>query len=180
MRKVILKNNGANEFWLTFKNRKLGVPPGDEMDLRDKLTLYEIMEASEQIETALNDIGLSITINDGANDLTLAQAVDYITPSFKVMPTATASGLVITVNVGASIVNDQTTVTADSSLTKTFQVTLVKISGAFAVEVREKTTGEYGSLVGSLVEHIKEFNKEAKGSYYLEAIENQKRSTTQF
>lgn len=55
------------------------------------------------------------------------------------------AGLVITVNVGPLIVDDETTIVADPSLVKTVKVTLILnlTSATFSVQVFEKTDGLY-------------------------------------
>ena len=56
-------------------------------------------------------------------------------------------GLVITVSIDSVLVNDQTTVVADPSLTKMVKVFYIydQSSDTFAIQVFEKTDGVYGS-----------------------------------
>jgi len=87
------------------------------------------------------------------------------------IPTATASGLVITANVGSAVVNDQTTITADPTDIKTVQVSVVRndTTSLLEIVVRSKLTGEYSDFSGvTLVEHIKEFQVVANGTVLTE------------
>jgi hypothetical protein len=61
---------------------------------------------------------------------------------------STASGLVITTTISELQINDQTTVTADPSLTKYVLISLIYDAGedVFSVEAYEKTSGEYADL----------------------------------
>lgn len=67
-------------------------------------------------------------------------------------PVQTA-GLAFTIDVGALIVNDQTTVVADGSLTKTLNPTIVYNTNTdtFSIEVFEKTDGLYADLTNDEV-----------------------------
>lgn len=63
------------------------------------------------------------------------------------------AGLVLTINVGALIVADQTTIVADPSLTKTVNPTVIYNTNtdAFSIEVFEKTDGLYADLTSDEV-----------------------------
>lgn len=63
------------------------------------------------------------------------------------------AGLVITIDVGALIVNDQTTIVADGSLTKFVNPTIIynTTSDTFSIEVFERTDGLYADLAADEV-----------------------------
>jgi len=61
---------------------------------------------------------------------------------------STAAGLVITTTISELDINDETTVTADASLTKYVLISLVynKTTDSFGINAYEKTDGEYDPL----------------------------------
>jgi len=88
------------------------------------------------------------------------------------IPTATASALQITTNVGTAIVDDIHDVTADSTHTTYVLMAVVRVDATDALEVIafEKTDGEYGSSPAgrTLEQDIKEFYVVANGTDLVE------------
>jgi hypothetical protein len=87
-------------------------------------------------------------------------------------PTAVASGLDITTNVGSAIVDDVTAITADPDDIKYIRVSVVRddTSGNLEIQVEEKVLGNYsGTPEGKTLEYeIKEFSLVAAGTDLVE------------
>jgi hypothetical protein len=98
---------------------------------------------------------------------------DYVLEDIKDNePTATASGLDITTNVGSAIVNDVTAITADPDDIKYVKVSVVRddTSGDLEIQIEEKVLGNYsGTPAGKTFEcEVKEFSLVAAGTDLVE------------
>ena len=97
----------------------------------------------------------------------------FVDPLEGIAHSVAASGLQITVNVDAVIVDDITNIVADPTDQKFILVSMAydKAADLFAVVVREKTTGQYADLLSPdevLVEDLQEYSLVAAGSTLVE------------
>lgn len=114
---------------------------------------------------------LDATVKDPGNPTAVHR--DYALEQVKDNePTATASGLDITTNVGSAIVNDVTSITADPDDTKYVKVSVVRddTTTDLEIQVEEKVLGNYsGTPAGKTLEcEIKEFSLVAAGTALVE------------
>lgn len=125
----------------------------------------EFLGASSGFGTSSNQIAIHLS---GSPSLTDAdQELSDIQ-----IPTCTSSLLDITVNVGAHVVTDVTSITADPSDQKLVLMSAVidDTSGAIEILAFEKTTGEYGAMPAgkTLCGDLKEYSVPAAGTVLTE------------
>lgn len=74
---VIIKNNGDDPWVLKDTSPKITIPSAGQLDLELHLSLAAIA-ASDQLLADVNNDALSLTVNDGSKDLTVAAAIRHI------------------------------------------------------------------------------------------------------
>ena len=141
----------------------------------DMITDYHIRVVCEEATEHYARLIQTETINESIVCPThpLESVRDFViendTPT---VPTATASALQITTNVGTAIVDDLHDVTADGTDTTYVLMSVVRVDATDALEVVafEKTTGEYGSIPAgrTLEQDINEFYVVANGTDLVE------------
>ena len=132
------------------------------------------------LQTLPPETSVDESILEPGNESLVHRAI-CIEEELETVPTATASGLVITMNVGSLFKNETANCTAHATLGKSFLITVLRVNATNATElrVREKTTGEYSDIPdGRIVEtyengqlmHIKEFTLVANGTTLVEVL----------